>query len=318
MPRRRPGFTLIELLVVIAIISVLVSLLLPAVQAARETARKTACMNNLKQMGLALSGYVTEHGAFPPGYVSEWDSNSRQDTGPGWGWGAMLLPQLEQQPLFNQIQFNVSIADPSHLTVRTTLVGIFMCPSDTMPETWTASYGIVKFVRGRIVSLEKPICDVASSNYVGVFGIGEPGVDGEGVFFRNSLIGPRDITDGMSTTLCVGERSTNLNLNRGQATWVGSVPGAVFWSCAPNSIDPDAGGACHSEDGSGMTLGHTGEGHGPGDPRGDINQFLSRHGRAAHFLFCDGHAKLLQGTINYAAYKAMSTRGEGEIISDGY
>lgn len=179
-------------------------------------------------------------------------------------------------------------------------------------------YGIVKMFRGRILSFEKPICDVASSNYVGMFGIGEPGVDGDGVFFRNSMIGPRDITDGLSTTICVGERSTNLNLDRGQATWVGSVPGAIFWSCAPNPYDADAGGACHSEDGSGMTLGHTGEGHGPGDPMGDINQFLSRHGRAAHFLFCDGHVRLLRGTINYMTYKAMSTRGEGEIISDGY
>lgn len=318
MPRRKAGFTLIELLVVIAIIGVLVSLLLPAVQAAREAARRAACMNNLKQMGLALSGYVTEHGVFPPGYVSSWDPYTLLDTGPGWGWGAMLLPQLEQQPLFNQIQFNVSIADPIHSTVRTTDVATFFCPSDTMPETWVAKYGIVKMFRGRILSFEKPICDVASSNYVGVFGIGEPGVDGDGVFFRNSAIGPREITDGMSTTLCVGERSTNLNLNRGQATWVGSVPGALFWSCAPNPFDPDAGGACHSEDGSGMTLGHTGEGHGPGDPTGDINQFLSRHGRAAHFLFCDGHARLLQGTINYMTYKAMSTRGEGEVISDGY
>lgn len=318
MPRRRPGFTLIELLVVIAIIGVLVSLLLPAVQAAREQARRTACMNNLKQMGLAMSSYIAEHGVFPPGYVSLYDSYAMQDTGPGWGWGAMLLPQLEQQPLYNQIQFNVSIVDPSHLTVRTTPLAGFLCPSDVMPPTWTASYGIVKYWRGKILSFEKPICDIASANYVGVFGIGEPGVDGEGVFFRNSAVGTRDVTDGLSTTLCVGERSTNLNLNRGQATWVGSVPGAVFWSCARNPIDPDAGGGCHSEDGSGMTLGHTGEGHGPGDPAGDINQFLSQHGRAAHFLFCDGHVRLIQNTINYMAYKAMSTRGEGEVISDGY
>lgn len=318
MARRRAGFTLIELLVVIAIIGVLVSLLLPAVQAAREQARRTTCMNNLKQVGLALGAYVALHETFPPGYVSVWDPIERLDRGPGWGWGAMLLPHLEQQPLYDKIRFDVPINDPSHLTVRTTLLSAFLCPSDTMPPTWTATFGIVKMFRGRVVSTVIPICDVASSNYIGVFGIGEPGVDGEGVFFRGSQIGPRDITDGTSTTFALGERSTNLNLNRGQATWVGSVPGAQFWSCAPNPVEPEAGGACIGEDGSGMTLGHTGEGHGPGDPKGDINQFLSRHGRAAHFLYCDGHARLIQGSINYSTYKAMSTRDRGEIISSEF
>jgi prepilin-type processing-associated H-X9-DG protein len=158
---------------------------------------------------------------------------------------------------------------------------------------------------------------VASSNYIGVFGIGEPGVDGEGVFFRNSFVRPGDISDGLSNTLCVGERSINLNNGRGQSTWVGSVPGAVLWSCAPDPYDPD-GGVCRKEDGSGMTLGHTGEGHGPGDPWGDVNQFLSRHGKGSFFLYCDGHVRYLHNSMSYPVYKALSTRAWGEVISDGY
>ena len=79
---------------------------------------------------------------------------------------------------------------------------------------------------GKVYSATDPICDVAGSNYVGVFGVGEPGVDGDGVFYRDSFTRFADITDGLSKTLCVGERSTNLNLGRGQATWVGAVPGA--------------------------------------------------------------------------------------------
>lgn len=315
---RRTGFTLIELLVVIAIIGVLVSLLLPAVQAAREQARRTTCMNNLKQIGLALAAYTDLHGALPPGYLSSWDRFSLQDTGPGWGWPTMILPQLEQQPMFNQIRFDTKISDPSQVTVCSTPLSVFFCPSDNMAPTWMATSGETWVYGGKIYSVTTPICNVPGSNYVGMFGIGEPGVDGDGVFFRNSAVAYRDITDGLSSTISVGERSTNLNLGRGQATWVGSVPLADFWSCAPNPFDTDGGGVCVHEDGSGMVLGHTGEGHGPGDPYGDVNQFLGRHGRGAYFLYCDGHAGFLKGTIYYPIYKALSTRAGGEVVPNEY
>jgi prepilin-type N-terminal cleavage/methylation domain-containing protein len=101
---RRRGFTLIELLVVIAIIGVLVGLLLPAVQAAREAARRIQCTNNLKQMGLALQNYHDAIGAFPPGYISRRGPDG-DNIGPGWGWGAMILPQIEQGIVFNSINF---------------------------------------------------------------------------------------------------------------------------------------------------------------------------------------------------------------------
>src|SRR4051812_41131755 len=95
--RGRAGFTLIELLVVILIVAVLIALLLPAVQAAREAARRTQCSNNLKQMGLALHLYHEAAGVFPPAYLSavKVAGDEYPELGPGWGWGAMILAQLE-------------------------------------------------------------------------------------------------------------------------------------------------------------------------------------------------------------------------------
>jgi prepilin-type processing-associated H-X9-DG protein len=296
-----------------AITGVLIALLLPAVQAARESARRSTCINNLKQMGLALANYSDLHHSLPSGYVSEWSDYFRRDMGPGWGWAAMILPQLEQSQVFNAINFEMPIQHPKNETIRVQLIDNYLCPSDTMPKVWTATDGVVWIYGGEIYSSLIPICDVAGSNYVGVFGIGEPGVDGDGVFYRNSSVKWSQIADGLSNTMLVGERSVHLNAGRGHATWTGAVPGASLWSCAPDPYDPDAG-VCRKEDGSGMTLGHTGEGNGPGDLMGDVNQFLSRHSKGAHFLFGDGHVRYLDNSIWYPNYKAMSTRAGGETF----
>ncbi len=318
-PHTHRGFTLIELLVVIAVIGVLVALLLPAVQAAREAARRVQCTNNLRQIGLALHNYVQAHGPLPPGYVSNWDTVFLRETGPGWGWASMILPFLEQNPIAAQIDSRRNIQDPAHATVRVVPIAVYLCPSDNMPKTWTASAGLFEVSGGGILQLVYPICDVAGANYVGVYGIGEPGVNGTGVFFRNTSVPLAGITDGLSQTMAAGERSYQLIKGFGLATWVGAVPGAETWTCdALASGDPDAIGPCVKEDGSGMTLGHTGEGHGPGDPFSDVNQFTSHHGRGANFLFCDGHVTFLSLSMNYATYQALSTRASSEIVSGDF
>jgi prepilin-type N-terminal cleavage/methylation domain-containing protein/prepilin-type processing-associated H-X9-DG protein len=301
--RRRRAFTLIELLVVIAIIGVLIGLLLPAVQAAREAARRAQCINNLKQIGIALHNYHDQVLALPPGYISNFTAIGA-DTGPGWGWATMLLPQLEQTTLYATLNVNLPIEAPANQTGRLVNLNEFLCPSDRVQPSWTAY--LEDPATGNPTT---PICNIAPSNYVGVFGISEPGVGGEGVFFRNGLVRFADISDGLTLTTFVGERSHRL----GSATWTGSVTGAVL---AP---PPDfIGYNNHPEIGAGMVLGHGGEGAGPGALSSEVNMFFSLHGQGAHFLFGDGHVAFLRATMDYKTYLALLTRAGREVVSGDF
>jgi prepilin-type N-terminal cleavage/methylation domain-containing protein/prepilin-type processing-associated H-X9-DG protein len=317
VPRDRRAFTLIELSVAMAIIGVLVALLLPAVQAAREAARRTHCVNNLKQIGIALHNYHAGRSVFPPGYVSgflgvgsiEIDAVIRprkigDDTGPGWGWGAMLMPHLENGQLFDALNFDMRIEEAENVTARLVTVSTFLCPSDPGGSVWWA------FLRDPYTAAPvEPICQIAPANYVAMYGVTEPGPDGDGMFFRNSAVRMHDVLDGSSQTIAAGERSHKL----GNATWVGSVTGAIL---APPTLTL---GRPHPEHAAGMVLGHAGEGNGPGDPRSDTNQFHSRHGRGGHFLFADGHVAFLKQAMDYRVYRALATRAGKEVVSgDSY
>ena len=297
------GFTLVELMVSIAIIGVLAGLLLPAIQSARETARRMQCQSHLRQIGVALHNYHTAYGAFPAGYCSRTDS-AGVEVGPGWSWATALLPYIEQSSLFSSIQSTVAIDHPVHDKIRIQRIPLYLCPSDVTPSTWEVVNR--NPATGAFIA---NICRTGPANYVGMFGTFEPGVDGDGMLFRDRQLSFRDVTDGTSSTLFVGERSFRL----GEATWAGAITNAVI---VPDGSDGIGTGP--AEFASSLILSHSGDGYGPGDRRSHVNQFFSNHTGGVQFLFVDGHVSFISSTTDYKTYVAISTRANGESVQSDF
>ena len=310
----KPGFTLIELLVVIAIIGVLIALLLPAVQAARESSRRMSCQSNLKQLGVALHCYHERVRQLPPGYLSNLNGPASQDPdsdctwdeiGPGWGWAAFLLGDLEESNLQRTIRFDLQIADPTNAAARTTTVSVFACPSEVMTGTFTV-----------VDSNGNPLTSVASSNYAamnGVLGVTSDAFDNNGVFIRNRKMRLSDVTDGLSTTLFVGERATDMS----SMTWTGAVLGGVVPAQRyPNPADQLA----NAEAAAALLLSHGSREHIPDDDLVfDADATSSNHPGIVNFLFGDGSVHIISSSIDGQVYEALLTRAGGEVISDdGY
>lgn len=226
--RGRRGFTLVELLVVIAIIGILVALLLPAVQAAREAARRLKCSNNLKQVALGLHNYHDVMGSFPSGWVYPSPPAASPPTNhESWGWGALMLPYLEQQSLHEQLgvtRWNLwqayAGAYSQTRALSQTPVKTFICPSDSGYNSPGLVHNARHFNDGVGANNRQTQNWPALSNYMGVAGHRDvvAATINTGIFFGNSGVRIPDILDGTSNTFMVGERDT---LHCRGGAWIG-------------------------------------------------------------------------------------------------
>ena len=293
-PKHIRGFTLIELLVSIAIIAVLIALLLPAVQQAREAARRTQCRNNMKQIGLALHNYHDQFNALPPGWIGITNGGPDIYGMNGWGWGARILPQIDQSNLYNQLNFNAKMESAANASQRILPLAVFRCPSDVAPGTvWTIQDGG-----------GTDLASLAVANYVGVFGTSD--IDdclttpnspcaGEGAFFQNSRIQFRDFTDGLSGTITVGEHKTRRDSGfNWTSTWAGVV--------------------ANGDDAIVRILGTCD--HTPNHPANHIDDFSSHHVGGAFFVLGDGSVRFINTNIDLGVYQHLATRSAGDIVGE--
>lgn len=301
MKQRTNAFTLVELLVVIAIIGILIAMLLPAVQAAREAARRMQCSNNLKQMGLALVNYEGVHGVYPPARLGCDGHNENACAGlkdcqrqltSGF---VMLLPFVEQTTLYKQFgSFEKGAVKPDQAMGDGTTAGwdtaqvlaaiktrptVYVCPSDVAAPThgYFSGYatGSYAFCQGTVGA---SVGTATSMKYYN-----------DGVFMYHTLYKSRDITDGLSNTIFVGEGSqgdTSESMNR----WTVTLRHLDSMRSTENPINiPFGPGTLYEHDGA----------------------FRSEHPGGGMFVFGDGHVDFIDESIDHATYNALATRSGG-------
>jgi prepilin-type N-terminal cleavage/methylation domain-containing protein len=302
-PRR--GFTLVELLVVITIIGILIALLLPAVQAAREAARRMQCSNNLKQIGLACLTHEQAYGFFPSG--GKWTPSSQlvgdPDLGTGLkqpgGWVFSVLPYLEQQALYDYgAGLSAAAKKPLFAKREQTPLSVMNCPSRRQP-TARPIYA------GRTWSNSDPFTLGAKGDYAGNAGdVPDPQVswDTSGVFYCPSAVRAADITDGLSNTYLVGEKS--LWTNGYETGTSGGDDDTMYTSQNVDSLRVTYPGTATSP----TFLGPDREGYDA------WYNFGSAHASNFNMALCDGSTREISYSIDLDVHRRLGNRKDGEII----
>lgn len=305
--KTRLGFTLVELLVVIAIVGVMLGLLLPAVQAAREAARRSQCNNNLKQMGLAIQNYHSQHGSFPPGALKH-----EQEDKVGLSWRVLVLPFLELSNIYDQIN-PLPTGGGNNLSAQGQIIEVYHCPTAERPPD---DPGILKFANYAGVSGANDVADPNTSNVKGDILNLEDNICGDldinGIFFPESYVDTRLITDGTSNTLAIGERLYSFRDWLSGLTWWGTPPtGGMCTGAAKNIHYPI--NADHFQFGF-----YKFDWQAPaGAPRTMLlNElpFASEHIAGANFCFADGSVHLVNDSIDFTVLQALATRNGEEAV----
>jgi prepilin-type N-terminal cleavage/methylation domain-containing protein/prepilin-type processing-associated H-X9-DG protein len=351
--RQRPGragFTLIELLVVIAIIGVLIALLLPAVQQAREAARRTQCVNNLKQIGLALHNYESVNGAFPTaGQGSLYAGVAIPDTMyvDGTGFHARILPYLEQKAVYDSINFNFDYnhLSGSNYTGYSTIINAFLCPSAVRDrndgrddvgdpngapfELAGPGYGVNDYFATTYTDIDpNGLTGQVGSTLITPFRNRASRVDG---VLKHGATKIAEVTDGLSQTILVGEdagrdakymsEKSEYYISPLQPNVARPVPPGLHraWRWG----DPNASGGVSGVVNNQWRPDHAATPYPqPGDPlwgktnqAGASQELFSYHPAGVNALFGDGSVKFLKDTLNVVVLrKIISIRG-GEVVS---
>tara|TARA_R110002095_G_scaffold193414_1_gene171658 strand:- start:199 stop:1176 length:978 start_codon:yes stop_codon:yes gene_type:complete len=287
------GFTLIELLVVIAIIAILIALLLPAVQQAREAARRSQCKNNLKQLGLAMHNYHDVSNRLPIAHMAS--SKYGYDIS-GYSWMIRIMPYIDQAPLYNQWDENLAYNVGNNEDLMENRISIFNCPSDTLAHHY------------RSIPQYNYTVNVGSTNNYKENGINGANYLAGPFTFSDSTVGVasrfRDITDGLSNTMMMGEIRQGVSGTdlRGLTIW--GLACCMSGNVPPNSPVGDRVITCSNTTDLPCSSATTG------------NQarlaLRSRHTGGGHALLCDGAVKFVSNNVDTVLFRALSTMSGGE------